>query len=157
MWPKTGAAMPVPGQGDVPVELPLRAPGTAQYRRVPPRAVSNGPRFTRAPAVRWDHAFLLPRGTAAGRFGVTPRRRHRPGTAAGSVGTASRGDDGVAGVAQPGRIHFWLSAARQVHRWSLVPSAEDTPAASRHLPDWGFLRVPSACGTHFWAAVLLQP
>lgn len=46
-------------------------------------------------------------------------------------------------VAQLGSAHFWLAPVWQVHRWILVPSAEETPEASRHLPDCGFLSVPS--------------
>src|SRR5256714_13377936 len=71
------------------------------------------------------------------------------------VGGAVVGGAVVGGGVPPGRFHCWLAPPVQAQICSGVPSAEDTPVASRHLPDPVFTNwVPLA--VHFWALVPLQ-
>lgn len=60
----------------------------------------------------------------------------------------------VEGGTQP-RVHCWLAPPVQVQICSRVPSADDTPVASRHLPELVLMScVPLT--VHDWAPVPLQ-
>ena len=54
-----------------------------------------------------------------------------------------------------GSFQAWLELPVQLQIWAWVP-APPKPVSSRHLPDSGFSRAPSDCGTQVWAPVPLQ-
>src|SRR6185437_7794698 len=68
-----------------------------------------------------------------------------------------RGGGVVGGLVGPpvGTVHFWLAPPVHDQICSGVPSAEDGPVASRHLPDAGLMSWP-ALTIHCWAPVPLQ-
>src|SRR5690242_153684 len=59
------------------------------------------------------------------------------------------------GVPPPGSVHNWFAVPAQLQICSRVPSADDGPVASRHLPDPVLTSSP-LLAVHFWALVPLQ-